>query len=89
MTMVVNDLNDITAARNEHAVYVKDSNVLLKLYGDSVTVIDLDNAMKAGKTCWKYCFTFTDADSGYNGLNSFLDDLSFLELMNMKLKPAG
>lgn len=82
MTMVVNDLNDITAARNEHTVYVKDSNVLLKLYGDSVAIIDLDNAMKAGKTCRKYCFTFTDADSGYYGLNAFLDDLSFLKFTN-------
>ena len=42
MTMVVENLNDMTVARSEHAVYVKDSNVLLKLYGDSVSIIDLD-----------------------------------------------
>lgn len=46
MTMVVENLNDMTVARSEHAVYVKDSNVLLKLYGDSVSIIDLDNALK-------------------------------------------
>lgn len=51
MTMVVNNLNDMTIARNEHAAYIHDCNVLLKLYGDSVAIIDLDNALKAGKTC--------------------------------------
>lgn len=51
MTMVVNDLNDMTVARYEHAVYVKDANVLLKLYREGVAIIGLDNAMKAGKTC--------------------------------------
>lgn len=49
MTMVVNDLNDMTVARHEHAVYVKDANVLLKLYRESVAIIDLDNAMKQEK----------------------------------------
>lgn len=82
MTMVVNDLNDMTVARNEHAVYVKDANVLLKLYRESVTIIDLDNALKAGKTCKKYCFNFDDADNGYCGLNTFLDDLPFAEFVN-------
>lgn len=79
MTMVVNDLNDMTVARNEYAVYVRDCNVLLKLYRDSIAVIDLTNAMKAGKTCKKYSFIFTDADNGYCGLNQFLDDLLFSE----------
>lgn len=79
MTMVVENLNDMTVARNEHAVYVKDCNVLLKLYRDSIAVIDLTNAMKAGKTCKKYSFIFTDADNGYCGLNQFLDDLLFSE----------
>lgn len=82
MTMVVNDLNDMTVARCEHAVYVKDANVLLKLYRESVAIIDLDNAMKAGQTCKKYCFTFDDADNGYCGLNYFLDDLPFAEFVN-------
>lgn len=82
MTMVVNDLNDMTVARNEHAVYVKDSNVLLKLYRESASIIDLENALKAGKTCKKYCFTFADADNGYCGLCYFLDDLPFAEFVN-------
>lgn len=82
MTMVVNDLNDMTVARYEHAVYVKDTNVLLKLYRESVAIIDLNNAMKAGKTCKKYCFSFDDADNGYCGLNMFLDDLPFAEFVN-------
>ena len=82
MTMVVENLNDMTVARNEHAVYVQDCNVLLKLYGDSVAIIDLDNALKAGKTCKKYCFTFADADNGYYGLSYFLDDLSFTEFID-------
>lgn len=82
MTMVVENLNDMTVARSEHAVYVKDSNVLLKLYGDSVSIIDLDNALKKGKTCKKYCFTFTDADNGYCGLSYSLDDLPFAEFVN-------
>ena len=82
MTMVVNNLNDMTIARNEHAAYIHDCNVLLKLYGDSVAIIDLDNALKAGKTCKKYCFTFADADNGYYGLYCFLDDLPFAEFIN-------
>ena len=82
MTMVVNDLNDMTAARNEHTVYVKDSNVLLKLYGDSAAIIGLDNALKIGKICKKYCFTFADANNGYCSLSYFLDDLPFAEFIN-------
>lgn len=82
MTMVVDNLNDLTVARNEHAVYVKDANVLLKLYGESIAIIDLDNAMKAGKTCKKYCFSFDEADNGYYGLYMFLDDLPFAEFAN-------
>ena len=82
MTMVVDNLNDLKVARNEPAVYVKDANVLLKLYGESIAIIDLDNAMKAGKTCKKYCFSFDDADNGYYGLYMFLDDLPFAEFAN-------
>ena len=82
MTMVVENLNDMTVARNEHAVYVKDCNALLKLYRESVAIIDLENALKAGKTCKKYCFTFADADHGYCGLSYFLDDLPFAEFVN-------
>ena len=82
MTMVVENLNDMTVARNEHAVYVKDCNALLKLYRESVAIIDLENALKAGKTCKKYCFTFADADNGYCGLSYFLDDLPFAEFVN-------
>lgn len=79
MTMVVDSLKDLTVARHEFAVYVKDANVLLKLYRDSVAVIDLTNAMQAGKTCKKYSFVFSDADNGYCGLSQFLDDLPFSE----------
>lgn len=82
MTMVVENLNDMTVARNEHAVYVQDCNVLLKLYRESASIIDLENALKAGKTCKKYCFTFADADNGYCGLCYFLDDLPFAEFVN-------
>ena len=82
MTMVVENLNDMTVARNEHAVYVKDANVLLKLYRESVAIIDLTNTVQAGKTCKKYCFSFNDADNGYYGLYCFLDDLPFLEFVN-------
>lgn len=51
MTMILESIKDLRDVRNEHAVYVKDCNVLLKLYRESIAVIDLDNAMKPGKTC--------------------------------------
>ena len=82
MTMVVENLNDLTVARHESSVYVKDADVLLKLYSDGIVVIDLNNAMKAGKICKKYSFNFTDADNGYYGLYCFLDDLAFTEFAN-------
>ncbi len=74
MTMVVENLNDLKVARHESAVYVKDANALLKLYRDGIVVIDLNNALKAGKICKKYSFNFTDADNGYYGLYTFSKD---------------
>ena len=79
MTMILESIKDLRDVRNEHAVYVKDCNVLLKLYRESIADIDLDNAMKPGKTCKKYSFSFDGADNGYCGLYQFLDDLSFSE----------
>lgn len=79
MTMILESIKDLRDVRNEHAVYVKDCNVLLKLYSGNVAVIDLNNAMKPGKTCKKYSFSFDGADNGYCGLYQFLDDLSFNE----------
>ena len=82
MTMVLATLKDLMEVRNEHAVYVKDANALLKIYRDSIAVIDLTNALQAGKICKKYSFEFYEADNGFYGLYSFLDDLPFIEFVN-------
>lgn len=82
MTMVVNTLKEFVGVQHEHAVYVKDANALLRIYRDSVAVIDLTNAMQAGKTCKKYSFVFVDADNGISGLVYFLDDLAFIDFVN-------
>lgn len=51
MTMVVNTLKEFAGVQHEHAVYIKDANALLRIYRESVAVVDLTNAMQAGKTC--------------------------------------
>lgn len=82
MTMVLATLKDLMEVKSEHAVYVKDANALLKIYRDSIAVIDLTNALQAGKVCKKYSFEFYEADNGFCGLYSFLDDLPFIEFVN-------
>lgn len=39
---------------HQQFVYIEDLNVCLKKYRDRLSVIDLENAMKPGKTCIKY-----------------------------------
>lgn len=47
MTMVVNTLKEFAGVQHEHAVYIKDANALLRIYRESVAVVDLTNAMQA------------------------------------------
>lgn len=82
MTMVVNTLKEFAGVQHEHAVYIKDANALLRIYRESVAVVDLTNAMQAGKTCKKYSFIFANADNGISGLVNFLDDLAFADFVN-------
>ena len=82
MTMVVNTLKEFAGVQHEHAVYIKDANSLLRIYRESVAVVDLTNAMQAGKTCKKYSFIFANADNGISGLVNFLDDLAFADFVN-------
>ena len=80
--MVVNTLKEFAGVQHEHAVYIKDANALLRIYRESVAVVDLTNAMQAGKTCKKYSFIFANADNGISGLVNFLDDLAFADFVN-------
>lgn len=82
MTMVVNTLKEFAGVQHEYAVYIKDANALLRIYRESVAVVDLTNAMQAGKTCKKYSFIFANADNGISGLVNFLDDLAFADFVN-------
>lgn len=82
MTMVLNTLKEFAGVQHEHTIYVKDANALLKIYRDSIAVLDLSNAMQAGKTCKKYSFEFANADNGISGLVYFLDDLAFADFVN-------
>ena len=47
MTMVVNTLKEFAGVQHEYAVYIKDANALLRIYRESVAVVDLTNAMQA------------------------------------------
>ena len=52
MTMIIlESIKDLKAIRNKYAFYIKDCNVLLKLYRENITIIDFDNVIKASKTC--------------------------------------
>jgi len=57
--------------------YIKDQNVMISFYADSIRFVELENAMKPGKTCEVVSICF----------DRWNDEKSFVGVMN-ELKPA-
>ena len=81
MTMVVNSFEGFSKLQSAHVVYIKDVNIKMEIYRDFIRIIDLDNALKAGKYCKAYTFGFDNAVNAITGMINFLDDLDFSEFV--------
>jgi hypothetical protein len=75
---------------NYNERYVKNLNIRLKVYDDSMYITDLTNALKTGKTCTRYIIRMDELSSNsfaYDFVN-WLDDWSFEEFIKA-LKTNG
>jgi hypothetical protein len=73
---------------DRHEQYVKPVKVMLKVYDDSMIIIDLANALKVGKKCTRYVIRMEDSFTNKFAHDFFnwLDDWSINEFIDSLLK---
>lgn len=86
--MIIVDSICTVIAKEGSDTYIRDLNVHVHIYGDSMYVTNLSNALKPGKLCTTYIVRMVNfyQNNGFiNAFEDWLDDLTFEEFIRKLL----